>query len=100
MKERTSKKLEELQTEDRRLRKLVSDIDLEMTKENLKLIKDEWGVEVGSIVRDDKLGECKVFEVRSLSNWGRPWVYANPRRKDGSWSKNKRTLYGDWELVT
>jgi len=55
-------------------------------------------IKVGDVVRYDRDGkEYRVIEV-DRPEWG--WVYANPKKADGSWGAVKRHLIGTCTPVT
>jgi len=56
-------------------------------------------VKVGDIVVNTKDGtEHRVTEVDVRWNdLSRPWVYGNPKKKDGTWGTARRALYHHWK---
>jgi hypothetical protein len=57
---------------------------------------DECPVKPGDIVRYKDGDEYRVVRIDNIE-W--LWVFANPKKKDGSWSRAERRLYGDIEVV-
>jgi len=69
-------------------------------------IKEFWGVEPGTIVKDPRGKLHKVTSV-DIRQWGatwdkvtdRPWITGNPMRADGAYGTSERHLYENWMLV-
>lgn len=66
---------------------------------------DAFGVHTGDLVRGT--GKCRdgivgrvVAVEGSYGHAEHPWVTINPRKKDGSFSSQRRNLFSDWEHVT
>ena len=68
----------------------------------ISLVSDLWttrGYVVGMIVHF-KGAEYRVSQFdpspRCLMNNGKPWAKGNPKKKDGTFGKAERHLFGDW----
>jgi hypothetical protein len=70
--------------------------------------KVRWGVEPGVVVT--RLSSIRGEPIRVVSIdvpccfskytfQNRPWVTGNPKKKDGTWGKAVRNVFGDWEVV-
>lgn len=69
-------------------------IDIRLVEEHIRALKlAACPIKVGDIVRYKRDGkEYRVIEV-DRPEW--KWVYANPRKADGSWGTQRRHLLGD-----
>lgn len=80
-----------------------------VARESLNAIRCEYaalvfGLSVGAIIMDEKGKKHRVTSWGAADDnykrWGRrPWVYANPQKKDGTYGTKVRNLYSDWTLV-
>lgn len=52
-------------------------------------------VKAGDIVLDRKGAKHRVVVVDA--SWSKPWVKANPLKKDGTYDTALRRLYNDWK---
>lgn len=91
--------LDELEIARQNIKAELDCIDEKIRDEKLKLMKEWYGVEEGSVVvhgGKDFVVSCILtsFVSRRL----KPWVYGHTTKKDGSLSKKDTPLYGDWEL--
>lgn len=61
---------------------------------------EKFGIEVGMRVRSR--GKEFVVDAIQPESWGasRPWLYCREIKKDGSPGNAKRTVYGNWEIVS
>lgn len=96
MKERIAAILEEESSVRKKLSGLVSErgaLEMELTK----LLS---GIDVGSVVRHGKHGECRVTAIeRHFLPARKPWLRGNDRKKNGEWSSRDLALFDDWERV-
>lgn len=78
--------------------------DIKATK--LKLAEEVLGLKVGCLV-DTAKGLMRVCCVEvagwdpltEQASYNRPHLFANPRKKDGTWGKVERRVYGKWKVV-
>ena len=65
----------------------------------MEAVKRNWKIAVGSVVKSTRTG--KKYKVDSIEDWsvGRPWVRGYEMKKDGTFGKVYRRLYGDWLLT-
>lgn len=96
MRQRIASLLEQEAVHNAALRELRSErSDLEMA-----LTKMLSGIDVGSLVRHRKYGECRVVSIeRRFLPTATPWVRANNRKKDGNWSDRELHLFSDWKVL-
>lgn len=96
---KSSKHLESLLTLELSLARRMNELRHEILAERLKLIKEEFGIEVGSIVKmNGKL--YKVAKILSSDfNSLKPYLDVFSKKKDGNWSIKRSTLCGDWVSV-
>lgn len=76
-------------------------------------IIEAWGIEIGMLVentgRNDGWKIGRVCGIRNADHlppkagkedgYSRPWLYVNPRKKDGSFSTMERHTFGNWKPV-
>ncbi len=96
---KSSKHLEVLLTLELSLVQRMNELRHEILAERLKLIKEEFSIEVGSIVKmNGKLYKVAKIVVSNL-NFIKPYLEVFSKKKDGKWSIKRSTLYGDWVAV-
>jgi hypothetical protein len=88
----------QLQEKERALWLEYCKVREEIRAQRILLAESEYGVKVGSIVKDRDNLVCKVIGIDAWLS-GKPLLTVNPIKKDGSFGKSKRNLYS-WELVT
>lgn len=91
--------LKELEQQEKQLLESLNDVREAITKEKLRLAEKDFGVRVGSIVKDRKGVEHKVTCV-NVKYSGTPWLEGNPKKKDGTFGTAHRNIYSDWTLVS
>ena len=75
----------------------------EIASTTVDLAKEQYGVEEGTVVvgKNGLEGRVCVIEAQSfIDPLAKPWIRVNPRKKDGTWSKQVRHVYGDWEVAS
>lgn len=87
----TEERITELEQRSTALRKEL----FEIAGEIFDLKASLCPVKVGDIV----LYRKEEFKVIAIDNPEWSWVYANPRKKDGSWGTAKRHLLGNLTVV-
>ena len=92
-------KLEELEAKEREIVSALNAIRGEIREERLKIAKDKYGVDVGSVVVNNNGVRFLVVEIEAKSFLGKPWLSGNPEKKDGTWSKAVRNLFNDWDIA-
>lgn len=91
--------LEELIRQESALKSQLVDVRRRIHDEQLRQAKETFGVEIGSVVIGKDGGkEYRVVEIQLAGYRDRPWVSANPRRKDGTFGTAVRNLYDDWTV--
>jgi len=87
------KELEELEAVRICIKQTRSSLGIEMTTER-------FGVKVGSIViyKNNEYRVCRI-EPHFYGEITKPWIIANPKKKDGTFGVAERNLYEYWELV-
>jgi len=80
------------------LRKNLKESERQQHSIKLEIFKIKFQIMHGSIVigRDDK--EYKVVNISSQWGIAKPWIEANPRKKDGTFGTARRNLYDYWTL--
>lgn len=91
--------LKQLEQQEKELLAQLDTVREAITKEKLRISEQEFGVRVGSIVKDRKGVEHKVTLVNAKYS-GRPWLEGNPKKKDGTFGTARRNIYSDWTLVS
>ena len=91
--------LKNLEKQEKDLLENLAIVRKEITTEKLRLAEQEFGVRIGSIVKDRSGVEHKVTHV-SVKYSGKPWLEGNPKKKDGTFGTARRNIYGDWQLVS
>lgn len=86
----------DLIVKEKRLRKDLGKVLDEIRAEKLRIVQERYGIKVGSIVIT-KGEEYRITEIDT--HWDPPWVSGNPKKKDGTWSKAVRNIYGDWKVI-
>lgn len=77
----------------------------------LDYVKARWGIAPGVVIVKTTLGkkgneQFRVVSIEDRMDYSshslsrRPWVTANPKKKDGTWGVAVRSIYDDWEIVT
>ena len=89
--------LEQLKNREQWLNEELQRVKQQIEKIKIENCIKEFGVNVGSIVRDNKGKEYRVTAI--LPVFRKPWLECNPRNKDGEFGKALRRLFDDWELV-
>lgn len=87
----TQQKIKQLEERSKALRKELFNVAAEIFDLKVSLCP----VKVGDVVA--YRGE--EFKVVAIDNPEWSWVYANPRKKDGSWGTAKRHLLGNLTVV-
>lgn len=64
------------------------------------ILKEKYGIEEGAFVKY-RGALYKVSGIRHYQNFplNKPWVTGNLKKKEGTFSKIKRHLFDEWELV-
>ena len=91
--------LEQLEAQEKDLLAKLNAVRKSITEEKTRLAEHEFGVRVGSIVKDHKGVEYKVTQVDTRYG-GSPWLVGNPKKKDGTFGIAQRKLYSGWTLLT
>ena len=91
--------LAELKLQEEELSSKLNEVRREITKEKLRLAEQEFGVRIGSVVKDKKGIEYKVTCVKTNFS-GKPWLEGNPKKKDGTFGIAHRNIYGNWTLIS
>ena len=86
----------ELGSKEKRLRKELCDVVEEIRTEKLRLAEEKYGVQIGSVVKWND-NDFRVTEIDPT--WDPPWLKGNPQKKDGTFGKSVRHIYGDWEVI-
>lgn len=94
----TSPFLAKLLETERALKETLSNLAADIRAERLRLIFETYKTRVGSIVEY----RGKTYLVRRLSHldWGMPWAYGSPQKKDGTFSKSEHHLFSEWKVIT
>lgn len=93
----------EEQIADVEARSRLLDSEMRELRERLRALQlskaaRDFNVTVGSLVtHKGRLFRVTSVDVRFSS--GKPWVTANPKKKDGTFGVARRTLYTNWEVV-
>lgn len=98
------KQFTEADTEEDRLRGLLSTAVRAKQAIARQITELRWGLKEGVIVRyrDDPQ---KLFKVARFSvpddpfTDSKPWIWGFVKKKDGTWGTAERYLYGFWEIV-
>ena len=90
--------LEELEQQERELCEKLAIVRKAMKTEKLLIAEHRFGVRIGSIVKDRKGVEHRVTGIHP-SNFSKPWLEGNPKKKDGSFGVAVRHLYSNWDMV-
>jgi hypothetical protein len=93
------KMLKALEQQEKELIECLNVVRKEINEEKLRLAEQEYGVRVGSIVKDSKGVEHKVIFV-NVRYGDKPWLEGNPKKKDGKFGTARRNIYTDWSLVS
>ena len=86
----------------RRQQQLQTELDkvsAAISRARLLDVETEYGVKVGSIVRNHFGKEYRVTKIDADSWGGKPWLRGNPRLKNGTFGKANRHLFSNWEVV-
>jgi hypothetical protein len=89
-------KLEQLVKRAEGLANELSELRKEIAEEKLRIVKETYGIDVGSVVTH-KGQEYRIAEIQP-GQYGKPWLYGNPRKKDGTFGTAVRNLFSDWEV--
>ena len=90
-----SQLLRELERDRETLKMKLANVNAAINREKLSIAEREYDVTVGSVVKDGAGKRFKVIRVDARFS-GKPWLEANPERKDGTFGTAKRNLYTDW----
>lgn len=90
--------LKELEQQEKEILEQLQVVRKAIHEEKLRLTEQQFGVRVGSIVKDRKGVEHKVTKVNP--SYGKPWLEGNPKKKDGTFGIAQRNIYSDWDLVS
>ena len=65
--------------------------------EKYKLILEKNGIEIGMLVE----AAGKVYKIEGMSSYGNgtPWLAGYLRLKDGSFGRQRKTIYNSWKRV-
>ena len=91
--------LKKLELQEKELCERLSVVRDAINKEKLRLAEQEFGVKVGSIVKDSKGIEHQVTLVVATYS-GKPWLEGNPKKKDGTFGTARRNIFSGWTLVS
>ncbi len=89
--------INELESKRDELIKQLFHVKRQIRDEELRNISEEFGVNIGSIVKARDGKEYKVTDIDV--NWKRPWLKGNLRKKNKEFGKAERHICGDWELI-
>ena len=66
--------------------------------ERYKLTMEKHGIEVGMLVE----AAGKVYKIEGIRSYetGTPWLTGYLRLKDGSFGKQRKTIYNSWKRVS
>ena len=90
--------LEQLKARRRELRDELDGIKSRIYEIRIAEIKEQFGVEVGSLVKDNAGAIFKVGLINT--KWeGRPWLEGFKMKKNGDPSRRMQYIGFQWELV-
>ena len=92
--------LHDLEREEKELCIRLINVRKKIMVEKLRLVKEKYGISVGSTVFDIKGKEHKVADIDVSILYGKPWVKGNPKLKNGTFGIATRNLYSEWKAVT
>lgn len=75
-------------------RHLLREAEKALAAARLKQLKEDRGIELGSIVKDQSGDEFQVCEIEATSYGAH--LKGNPRKANGDWSAAVRNIYG-WD---
>lgn len=61
-------------------------------------IKEKFEVYEGIVV-EYKGKKARVTRVQETEYYGKPWIYGNIEKKDGTFGAKESHLYQDWDLI-
>ncbi len=82
---------------EERIRNELRDIKVAVRSATLKVIKDRYALEAGTVVMHNG-HEYRVTHIST--KWkNKPWLEGNIKKKDGTWGTQKRNLFDEWEVI-
>ena len=88
--------LTELKAKKESLQAQLIEVNEQIRIEQEEIVFEKYGVRVGSIVRNDNGKEYRVTKIEAC--WDIPWLYGNPKKKNGIFGIAVRSLYSNWTL--
>jgi hypothetical protein len=92
--------LPELKSQENELMAQLALVRSAIIKERLQIAFSTYGVQIGSVVKDQRGKEYEVVEIRTFSDCSKPWLTTKPRKTDGTFGTARRNLCGDWVVVS
>jgi hypothetical protein len=89
-------KLEQLAARERVLQETLRPVHEAWCEVRKEYVEKFFGCAAGAIVLDRHDQPHRVVGIDRYWGCDKPWVTANPMKKDGTWGIAKRNLYSSW----